>query len=202
MPRPRQRVRLEAGSKLDINRLAQLGLIKPGATSGPVCIARSNRYYDREIGLGVITSDLTGPCEGWFCIQKGSLDQKIYLVARPRHFGGRQWFFICPRTARRAMVLWMPPGARSFASRQGWGGQVAYSSQFLTQFDRAHRGELRIKSRLCLLGGFAPEEWDLPPKPKWMRRYTYNRAVEKFDQYEDVLDRRLARAAARLMKRF
>jgi hypothetical protein len=24
-----------------------------------------------------------------------------------------------------------------------------------------------------------PDEWDLPPKPKWMRWHTYNRYVEQ-----------------------
>jgi hypothetical protein len=54
--------------------------------------------------------------------------------------------------------------------------------------DRAHRGKEKIKSRLCSLGGFDPDEWDLPPKPKGMRWKTYNRAVEKFDHYEEILD--------------
>ena len=40
----------------------------------------------------------------------------------------------------------------------------------------------------CPISGLDPEEWDFPPKPKWMRWPTYNRAVEKFDKYEEVLD--------------
>jgi hypothetical protein len=38
------------------------------------------------------------------------------------------------------------------------------------------------------MGQFDPDEWKLPPKPKWMRWRTYNRAVEKFDHYEAILD--------------
>jgi hypothetical protein len=89
---------------------------------------------------------------------------------------------------RRAMLLWMPPGAHSFACRQRWARQVAYASQFHGRDDRAHHGQAKIKSRLCSIGHFDPDEWDLPPKPKWMRWRTYNRAVEKFDRYEAVLD--------------
>ena len=33
-----------------------------------------------------------------------------------------------------------------------------------------------------------PDEWDLPPKPKWMRWRTYNRHVERFDEQEKILD--------------
>jgi hypothetical protein len=54
--------------------------------------------------------------------------------------------------------------------------------------DRAHRGQEKIKSRLCMVGGFNPDEWDMPPKPKWMRWQTYNRAVEKFDRYESIVE--------------
>jgi hypothetical protein len=59
---------------------------------------------------------------------------------------------------------------------------------------------MKIKLRLCALGSFDPDDWDLPPKPKRMRWRTYNRAVEKFDRYEAVSEERVERAAARLMK--
>ena len=144
---------------------------------------------------------MSGRDEGWFRIQIGQLDQRIILVARPRHFGGRQWYFICPYTNRRVSVLWMPPGARDFSSRQRWGRQVAYNSQFLDRDNRAHLGKAKINSHLCSIGGLEPERWDLPPKPKWMRWRTYNRAVEKFDRYEAVLDAETLALVAKL-KRF
>ena len=188
MPRPCQRARLESGLKLDINRLARRGFIRPGAATGPVGIRWTNSYFDEEVASGIITTDMSGRDEGWFRIQIGQLDQRIILVARPRHFGGRQWYFICPYTNRRVSVLWMPPGARDFSCRQRWGRQVAYSSQFQTATDRAHQGKAKINSHLCSIGGFDPDAWDLPPKPKWMRWRTYNRAVNKFDHYEAILD--------------
>lgn len=189
MPRPGYRVRLENGLKLDLNRLARRGFIKPGAATGPVGIAWNSDYWG-EIASGTITADMSGENgpHGWFRIQIGGLDQRIHLMARPRHFGGRQWYFICPHMNRRTSVLWMPPGARDFACRQRWGRQVAYNSQFLGRDDRAHRGQAKIKTRLCSIGGFDAENWDFPPKPKWMRWRTYNRAEYKFDRYESVLD--------------
>ena len=45
--------------------------------------------------------------------------------------------------------------------------------------------------------GFDPDEWDMPPKPKWMRWRTYDRAMEKFDRYESTLDEGVAGLAAR-----
>jgi hypothetical protein len=141
---------------------------------------------------------MSGSEEGWLRIQIGRLDQWITLIARPRHFGGWQWFFMCPYLGRRCMVLWMPPGAISFACRQRWGRQVAYASQFGDRISRAHHGKSKIHARLCRIGGFDPDEWEFPPKPKWMRWRTYNGAEEKFNRYEAVLDEGLMRVAARL----
>ena len=112
--------------------------------------------------------------------------QQITLVSRPRHFGGLQFFFACPATGRLATVLWKPPGASKFCSRQAWGRQVAYRSQFQNASDRAYLGKERIKERL--IGDLDPNQWDLPPKPKWMRWATYNRYVERFDDYEEMAD--------------
>ena len=39
-----------------------------------------------------------------------------------------------------------------------------------------------------LIGDLDPDAWDLPPKPKWMRWATYNRYVQRFDEYEEMLD--------------
>jgi len=69
--------------------------------------------------------------------------------------------------------------------------------QFLDADNRAHRGKAKIKAPL--IGDCDPDEWDLPPKPKWMRWSTYNRLVEKFDSYEEVLDRGIAELMAKLL---
>lgn len=198
MPRPLQRVRLESGLKLDLNRLARRGFIKPGAITGPVGIAWTDGYTGQQIASGYITADMSGEQNGWLRIRLGRLDQLIGLVARRRHFGGRQWFFMCPHLHSLATVLWMPPGAHSFACRERWRRQVAYASQFMDRTARAHQGKAKINSRLCSTGGFDPDEWDLPPKPKWMRWRTYNRMVEKFDGYEAMLEEGLAEAIMRL----
>ena len=118
----------------------------------------------------------------------GGFVQQITLVSRPRHFGGRQWFFLCPVTGGLATVLWQPPGAGKFCSRQALGRQVAYASQFMDRDSRAHYGQSRINSRLCSIGQFEPQDWKFPPKPKGMRWKTYNRYEEKFDHYEEVLN--------------
>jgi len=44
-----------------------------------------------------------------------------------------------------------------------------------------------------------PRDWELPPKPQWMRWGTYNRLEDKFDAYEKILDRGVAEAMIKLL---
>jgi hypothetical protein len=188
VPRNRYRVCLQDGLKLDLNRLARKGFVKFGARTDPVGIAWRHSYW------GTISADMTGPREGWLHVRVGNFNQCITLVSQQRHFGGQQWYFLCPRLGRAASVLWKPPGAKRFLSRQAWGREVAYRSQFQDPTNRAHRGQARIRARLR----GDPDDWDLPPKPKWMRWKTYNRFAEQFDRYEAELDCHLVVFAAKL----
>jgi hypothetical protein len=198
MARNRQRVCLQDGLKLDINQLARNGLIRRGTGTSAQAIQWISAYWG-EVARGVVTADLPREGQGWFSIELAGEDcQRIALIARPRHFGGRQWYFSCPKTGRLVSVLWRPPGARWFASRQAWGRQVAYRSQYLDRDSRAHAAQSKINARLCSIGGFDPQDWDLPPKPKWMRWKTYHRHEAKFDHYEAVLDYGCAAMAAKL----
>jgi hypothetical protein len=199
MPRSRQRICLQQQAlKLDIGLLARRGLIVPGSATGPYAIQWVNTNGDVIIKAS-ISADIEGDIEGLFCIQVGDFNQQIRLVALPRHLGGRQWFFVCPVMNCRASVLWLPPGARQFASRHAWPGQVAYRSQFMTPMDRAYLGKERIKR--LLIGELDPEEWDLPPKPKWMRWKTYHQYVEKFERYEAMLDAGALSRTTKLVRR-
>ena len=185
MPRGRLRVCLQDGLKLDLNQLVRRGFVQRGEYIGPLPIQWLNSDTGEVRASGLITANLCGHEEGWFHFKSRSLDQWVTLVARPRHFGGKQWYFMCPATSRLASVLWKPPGAQQFCSRHAWGRRkVAYRSQFLSVYDRGHAGQAKIKVRL--IGEHDPEEWHLPPKPKWMRWRTYNQLVERFDAYEDM----------------
>jgi hypothetical protein len=198
MPRGRRRICLQQGLKLDINLLARQGTITAGSATGPQSIRWVNSN-GQEIASGWISADMRGDVEGLLHIKIGELDQAITLVTLPRHYGGRQWFFLCPVMNRRASVLWRPRGAQHFASRQAWPGQVAYRSQFMTAMDRAYLGKEKIKQRL--IGDLDPQDWDLPPKPKWMRWKTYHRYVERFERYEAALDAAALSQVTKLLRR-
>src|SRR5262245_7289048 len=108
VPRSRQRICLQQQAlKLDINLLARRRLIAPGSATGPHAIRWVNSD-GKVIASGWISADMRGDSEGLLHIKIGELDQTITLVTLPRHLGGRQWFFICAITNRRASVLWLP----------------------------------------------------------------------------------------------
>ena len=147
---------------------------------GPILIGASS-----VLALSVLTcaAFMKGGC----FVEIEQVAQRIVLVNQPRHFGGRQWYFVCPVMGLSASVVWKPEGAKQFCCRQSWGPSgVAYLSQFGNWIDRAHLGKAKIKSKL--VSGCDPEELDLPPKPLWMRWSTYNRLVERYDAYESKLN--------------
>ena len=119
-------------------------------------------------------------------IVTGQLDQRLEMGAQPRHFGGKQWYFKCAVTGRNCSVVWLPPGAERFCSRQAWGKRVAYATQFESPFERALTARERVKSRL--IGDLDPSHWDLPPKPKWMRWHTYECLAEKYQFQQGKID--------------
>jgi hypothetical protein len=101
--------------------------------------------YWGDVAWALISADLSDASSGWLKLE-GDLNQFIRLAAQPRRFGGHQWYFVCPVTGRLASILWRPPGAERFCSRQVWGRQVAYASQFLDRDSRAHHGQFKLSS--------------------------------------------------------
>jgi hypothetical protein len=128
MARHRQRVRLEDGLKLDLNKLLREGLGPPGNIPWPVVI-RWTTTRSGEIAKGWITIGREDEDRGFVKIVLGKLDQRLDLVAQRRHFGGRQWYFRCLVTGKNCSVVWLPPGATCFCSRQAWGKVAAIAHQ-------------------------------------------------------------------------
>jgi hypothetical protein len=46
-----------------------------------------------------------------------------------------------------------------------------------------------------------PDEWDVPPNPKWMRWRTYDSLERKFDEYENFLHQSARPALERFLRR-
>ena len=190
MGRDRTRVCLQDGLSLNLNLLIRRRFISPGCVSGPSLISWTYTYSGEKIAQGLISGDLSQAPFGWLRIQVGTVDQKIQLVRLSRHFGGGQWYFLCPFENRHCSVVWFPNGARAFASRQTWGEQVAYSTQFHSRHNRALAKAQAIRARLGGPDWAGIDEFD-PPKPKWMRWRTYNRIVNQSRELESIADERI-----------
>jgi hypothetical protein len=184
MARPRERVCLEQGLKLDLVQLARSGLIRFGANVGPQVMRWKNWLSGEVFASGIITADMSRPDFGWLQIDMDGFQQRVQLVLKPRHFGGGQWYFVCSEL-RLALVLWKPPGGLFFRCRQYWGSQVAYTSQSSTAIIRAYVGRAKLKAKLC-----SPnlDDWGIPAKPPNMRWTTYHRLIKQYRKYEAVLD--------------
>jgi hypothetical protein len=191
MPRSRQRLTLESGPVLDLARLIPRAAGRPGSTISCTLTYNSVETIIVELRL----RDDSGVMD----LVHGGRQQSLTLISSPRHLGGLQWYVLCSCTGRRVRVLFRPSGATQFASRHAWGRRAAYASQFLDPVGRAWRITAKVKARL--IGDEDLDKWDLPPKPKRMRQTTYEGWEAKYDRAEEVLDRQLCWAAARLLKR-
>jgi hypothetical protein len=191
MARPRERVPLEDGVKLDLNLLIrQANMRDEPVVVGTLTFGR--RGAGDAADKGILALILSPDNSGLLMLSLGPLQQIIDLVAQPRHFGSRQWYARCPILGRRTSVLWMPPGARCFASRQAW-SQVAYRSQFEASQYRAVSQAQKIRFRL---GGeeFVPIFEDLvPPRPRGMHRSKYKAQLKRLEAYENKLNLYLER---------
>jgi hypothetical protein len=194
MPKLLQRACLEQGLRLDLNWLARNGLVRPGEWVPELKICWRLESTQKEPSLGLVTSNMEGS-EGYLRLQIGNIDQIIKLAAQARHYGGQQWYFICPVLQRHCSVLWKPVGAHRFASGRAWKRQAAYASQFQTPRDRAISAAMRIRARLGGPNWVALNSGN-PPKPKGMRWRTYKRLLERSRRYEQAA---LGWLAARLL---
>jgi hypothetical protein len=85
MPRPRERVCLQDGLKLDLYRLAPRGFIRLGLKTGPIGIRWYSSYRDEDIASGLITADMNGEQEGWFPLQLGNVAVLNMSSGHPCH---------------------------------------------------------------------------------------------------------------------
>ena len=93
------------------------------------------------------------------------VSDRIRLLWTVPTYGGRRWWFQCPRTGRRTTKLFLPNGGQHFWSRAGYG--LGYACQREGRFDRLQRRAAMLNRQL---GGKGWATWESPPsKPKWMR---------------------------------
>ena len=112
-------------------------------------------------------------------------------------YGGRRWWWICPRSGQQVAKLHLPPGGRVFAARQVY--RLPYRSQRITALDRSHDRQRRLYRKL----GADYEDFEQPPplRPKGMHRRTYERLTAELHDATEQHDLLFMTAAAPLMAR-
>ena len=101
-----------------------------------------------ETGSVGVTVNLADPDAG-FVVVRFNLNgdprvQEIQLESRPMRYGGRRYYFLCPKHGRRCEVLPMVGGV--FASQQA--GRLTYQSQSADQIDRMRDRAHKLEKRL------------------------------------------------------
>ena len=121
---------------------------------------------------------------------------RIRLIWTVPTYGGRRWWFRCPRTYCKTTKLYLPNGGWHFWSRQAYG--LGYACQREGRFDRLQRRAAMLNRQL---GGEGWGSWDSPPpKPKWMRWRTYERKYEIWERAVEEANDEFTVRAARLLK--
>jgi hypothetical protein len=121
---------------------------------------------------------------------------RIQLAWTVPTYGGRRWWFLCPRTARRTTKLFLPNGGWHFWSRQAYG--LRYACQREDRFGRLRRRAAMLNLQV---GGEGWSTWNIPPaKPKGMRWRTYEQKYGRGERAVEKADEEFAIRAARLLK--
>ena len=170
--RERNRGTVDAAIRLDLRIMRRQGLLRPGAvTSG---VQRWHRTATgEETGSVGVSVNLVDPDNGLvvvrFNLNGDPRVQEIRLVSRPMRFGGRRFYFVCPKHGRRCEV--MPMGGGVFASRQAQ--RLTYQSQSAGQIDRMRDRAHGLEKRLW------PEKGK--PRPRGRNRERLLDAWERAD---------------------
>jgi hypothetical protein len=114
---------------------------------------------------------------------EGTVRYCVDLATTRPHFGGRRWWFLCPRSGRRVSKLYLPLGGFHFWSRRAYA--LAYQCQRESYVDRLMRKARKLHRRLGGDGG----DFSAPPsRPKRMRQRTYDRLWEQWSAAAERAD--------------
>ncbi len=179
-------------------------LFKSGWLKDRACTAGTLQWSTAWIGDEIASVDFEsclGEEAGYMHLRWRSTDQRtgerrecesrVALTTRPQPFGGRRWWFICPRTGYLASRLHLPDGACNFACRAAY--QLGYLWQRQTPRDRALSHAYALRQRLGNNGVIGEYFF----KPKGMHWRTFERLAARIFKVEDIVQGHAARFLAR-----
>jgi hypothetical protein len=181
---------VESSLTLDLRRLFKTGWLKVNARILGLLQWTFVSTGEETASIG-FESDL-GQETGYVQLRWTSMNQRsgekrqrenhITLTTSPQPFGGRRWFFVCPRTGEHATKLHLPSGADTFASRKAY--RLGYRSQRESPRDRSLSRAFALRAKIGGKGGSGT----CVGKPKGMHIRTFKRAMEKIYAAEQIVD--------------
>jgi hypothetical protein len=102
--------------------------------------------------------------------------QRVGIASVPCNYGGVRWHWVCPATGRHVRGLYLPNGGTRFLSRAAY--KLRWLTTCSTKLAKSHIRLERIAKKLgAEYRGFTHEP---PPRPKWMRWWTYERLAAEW----------------------
>lgn len=187
--RTRNRGAVEVTFRLDMRQLRRRGFVRPGERASTVWIWKRAEETTGSISVAV---DLTEPDNGYAELTFSAGGEPRYvrvtIEAVPCRYGGRRFYFLCPRSGRRCDMLCGVGG--DFASRQHH--RLTYFSQSETCLDRLARASRKAESKLRGENG--------RPKPRGLNRARLlDRWVQLERDWMESFDAEALRRFGRLM---
>lgn len=186
------RATVESGLTLSLSQLMRDGLIRPGVYRSGSLVWTNTRTGEQvsSIGYQAQVDDESGRVRFYYTTtlrngEKVDSDYWVGLETTPQPFGGRRWWFVCPRTRDLVAKLYLPGGATRFASRKAH--RLAYRSQRESPHDRALSQAFKLRGRLEADGAIG----SYVAKPKWMRWATFERRINRIEKAEAVCNAHL-----------
>lgn len=135
--------------RMSVSRCVELRLLQPGAYATGL-LRWKWRHPERVLGILKIEADMRDPTAACMRLQHAIGGPEsvgvVDLVATHPHLGGSRWWFVCPVTGRRTRFLYLPPGGRVFASRDGH--RLGYRIQRESPEDRLLRTAQALDAKL------------------------------------------------------
>lgn len=152
---------------LDAGDLKRRGLTRTGNVSR---LSWSDKDGTVQRSLRVVGGDEAIRLEYAFRQREGPWrphEERIALVHHPRHFGGHQTYFLCPKCARTVKRIY--GGGVRYLCRQCHG--LVHASTQEQPRNRAMRKNRKLRRRLGVGTGLG--DW-VGPKPKGMHQTTFD----------------------------
>ena len=191
---------VEGSQPLDVMKLERAGYLSGSRIGGWQWSFRDGTKTSIGItgGRQTITLNYRNKASGqdWQTVQ-----QRVPIRWTPGRFGGERPWFVCDVSANGVycgrLVAKLCGAGRLFACRHCY--RLGYQVQRGGLMDRAHHRLARLHRRLG--ADYDGPDGPPPPRPKWMRQRTYQRAVQQIEDGEDHLNAVFVAGAQRLLAR-